>query len=186
MAAAASHSNKTAWHITSRFVRYLSSSHTIRMIYQISYTYLIICRLSASFRSCIHCIATRVAMRVVKGSQFSPRSSIFHFEFRSQMNLVSSLFFFRINHKILRSIQWYKLFSDQPKNKEVRILSKRCAILKWLSHAKYVQKSGPRCNKFVIRFMADLPRNYRGSVVNIVGLGSASPHHDHNWPPIFS
>ena len=41
----------------------------------------------------VHCIATRVAMRVVKGSQFSPRSSIFHFEFRSQMNLVSSLFF---------------------------------------------------------------------------------------------
>ena len=79
MAAAASHSNKTAWHLTSRFVRYLSGQ--------------IICRLSTSFRSCIHCIATRVAMRVDKGSQFSPRSSIFHFEFRSQMNLVSSLFF---------------------------------------------------------------------------------------------
>ena len=42
MAAAANHSNKTAWHLTSRFVRYLSSSHTIRMIYQISYTSLII------------------------------------------------------------------------------------------------------------------------------------------------
>ena len=42
MAAVASHSNKTAWHLTSRFVRYLSSSHTIRMIYQISYTSLII------------------------------------------------------------------------------------------------------------------------------------------------
>ena len=183
MAAAASHSNKTAWHLTSRIVRYLSSSHTIRMIYQLSYTSFlseqIICRLSASFRSCIHCIATRVAMRVVKESQFSPRSSIFHFEFRSQMNLVSSLFL-RINHKILRSIQWYKLFWDQPKNKEVKILSSRGAILKSLSHAKYVQKSGPWCNKFVIRFMADLPRKYRGSVVNIVGLGSASPHHDHN------
>ena len=38
MAAAASHSNKTAWHLTSRFDRYLSSSHTIRMIYQLSYT----------------------------------------------------------------------------------------------------------------------------------------------------
>ena len=57
-------------------------------------------------------------MRVVKGSQFSPRSSILHFEFRSQMNLVSRGFF-RINHKILRSIQWYKLFSDQPKNKKL-------------------------------------------------------------------
>ena len=94
---------------------------------------------------------------------------VFHFEFRSQMNLVSSY------HNILRSIQWYKLFSNQTKNKEVRILSSRGAILKWLSHAKYVQKSGPRCNKFVIRFMADLPRKYRGSVMNIVGLGSASP-----------
>ena len=93
MAAAASPSNKTAWHLTSRFVRYLSSSHTIRMIDQISLSEQIICRLSASFRSCIHCIATRVAMRVVKGSQFSPRSSVFPFEFRIQMNLVSSLFF---------------------------------------------------------------------------------------------
>ena len=64
-------------------------------------------------------------------------------------------------------------------------LSRRDAILKLLSRAKYVQKSGPRCNKFVIRFMADLPQKYRGSVVNIVGLGSASPHHDHNWPAIF-
>ena len=95
MAAAASHSNKTAWHLTRRFVRYLSSSHTIRMIYKISYTNYLL--LSASFRSCVHCIATRVAMRVVKGSEFSPHSSIFHFEFRSQMNLVSSLFFLRLS-----------------------------------------------------------------------------------------
>ena len=38
------------------------------------------------------------------------------------MNLVSRLFF-------IRSIQWYKLFSDQLKNKEVRMLSSRGAIL---------------------------------------------------------
>ena len=28
--------------------------------------------------------------------------------------------------------------------------------------------------------LADLPRKYRGSIVNIVGLGSASLHHDQN------
>ena len=85
------------WHLTSRFVRYLSSSHTIWMIYQISYsiTSLIIWRNYLPidywhpFVQNIHCIATHV----VKGSQFSPHSSIFHFEFRSQMNPVSSLLF---------------------------------------------------------------------------------------------
>ena len=184
MAAAASHSNKTTWHLTSRFVRYLSSSHTIRMIYQISYTSLIIWTNYLpiigilSFMYTLHSNA-----RVVKGSQFSPRSSIFHFEFRSQMNLVYSL---RINHKILRSIQWYKLFSDQPQNKEVRILSSRGAILKWLSLAKCVQKSGPRCIlNLLLGLWPTYHENIGGSVGNIVWLGSASPHHDHNWPPIF-
>ena len=51
---------------------------------------------------------------------------------------------------MLRSIKWYKLFSDQSKNKEVRILSSRGAILKWLSHAKYVQKSGPLCKNLLL------------------------------------
>ena len=38
----------------------------------------------------------------------------------------------------------------------------------------------------VIRFMADLLRKYRGSVVIMVGRGGAEPHYVHNWPPIFS
>ena len=38
----------------------------------------------------------------------------------------------------------------------------------------------------VIRFMADLLRKYRGSVVNMVGRGVAEPHYVHSWPPIFS
>ena len=37
----------------------------------------------------------------------------------------------------------------------------------------------------VIRFMADLLRKYRGSVVIMVGRGGAEPHYVHNWPPIF-
>ena len=38
----------------------------------------------------------------------------------------------------------------------------------------------------VIRFMADLLRKYRRSVVIMVGRGGAEPHYVHNWPPIFS
>ena len=38
----------------------------------------------------------------------------------------------------------------------------------------------------VIRFMSDLLRKYRGSVVIMVGRGGAEPHYVHNWPPIFS
>ena len=57
-------------------------------------------------------------------------------------------------------------------------------MLKRPSRLKYVI-NGPRCNRFVIRFMTDLLRKYRGSVVNKVKLGSASPHHDHNWPLYF-
>ena len=69
----------------------------------------------------------------------------------------------------------------QSKIEDVRILLKRDAILKLSpSHVKYARTRGPHCNKFIIRFMTDLPRKYRGSVVNMEGLGSASPHHDHN------
>ena len=38
----------------------------------------------------------------------------------------------------------------------------------------------------VIRFMADLLRKYRWSVMIMVGRGGAEPHYVHNWPPIFS
>ena len=94
-------------------------------IYILNYLNKIICRLSASFRSCLHCIATRVAMRVVKGSQCSPRSSV-SFTLNSEVKWIEFLVYsFWISHKILRSIQCYKLFSDQPKNKEVKILSRR-------------------------------------------------------------
>ena len=94
MAAAVSHSNidRVAFNepVCSLFIIF---SITIRMTYQISKTSLInlrqiICRNRASFRSCIHCIATRVAKCAsLKEVNYSPRSSIFHFEFRSQMNL---------------------------------------------------------------------------------------------------
>ena len=59
-------------------------------------------------------------------------------------------------------------------------LLRRDPIWKEPSYVKYARKSGPRCNKFVIKFMTDLPRKYRGSVVNIVKLSSASPRQDHN------
>ena len=49
------------------------------------------------------------------------------------MNLVYSS---RIHHEIFRSIYWYNLFSNQLKNKEVRILWSRDAILKWHSRFK--------------------------------------------------
>ena len=42
------------------------------------------------------------------------------------------------------------VISDQTKNKEVRILSSRVAILKLPSHVKYVEKNGPRCNKLAV------------------------------------
>ena len=111
MAAAAIHSNKTmAFNepVCSLFIIFPYYSDDLsNVIYIFNYLNKLFADYRHPFVQNIHCIATRV----VKGSQFSPRSSIFHFEIRSQMNLVSSLFF-KINHKILRSIQWYKLFSD--------------------------------------------------------------------------
>ena len=50
------------------------------------------------------------------------------------MDLVFSLFL-----TIVRSIYWYKLFSDQSINKEVRILLRRNAILNWPRHVDKIR-----------------------------------------------
>ena len=93
MAAAASHSNKTVAFnepVCSLFLNFPYYSDDLSIfIYIFNYLNKLFADYQHPFVQNIHCIATRA----VKGSQFSPRSSIFHFEFRSQINLVSSLFF---------------------------------------------------------------------------------------------
>ena len=96
MAAAASHSNKTVAFNEpgcSLFIIFPYYSDDLsNSIYIFNYI-LYLNKLFADYRHpfvlTIHCIATLA----IKGIQFSPRSSIFQLKFRSQMNLVSSLFF---------------------------------------------------------------------------------------------
>ena len=90
MAAAASHSNKTVVFNEPVCSLFIIFPYYLDDLSSFKYIFNYLNKLFADYRyPFVHNIATYV----VKGSQFSPRSSIFHFEFRSQMNLVSRLFF---------------------------------------------------------------------------------------------
>ena len=93
MAAAMSHSNKTVAFNKpgcSLFIFFsYYSNYVSNFIYIFNYLNKLFTDYLHPFVHNIHCIATHI----ITGIHFSPRFGIFYFEFKSQMNLVSSLFF---------------------------------------------------------------------------------------------